>query len=55
VGTVYAADLLGGWVGGLFGALLLPFLGFAGCCALLVGLKLAGMVLLHRQGKMCKI
>lgn len=55
VGRVYAADLLGGMVGGIFGGMLLPFLGFARSCAVLVTLKLAGLLLLQIQRKKGRI
>jgi len=55
VGRIYAADLLGGMFGGVFGGMLLPFLGFAGSCAILVSLKLAGLLLLQIQRKKGKI
>jgi len=55
VGRVYAADLLGGWFGGVYGGMILPFLGFRWSCALLVSLKLAGMVLLKMQRKQGKL
>ena len=55
VGRVYAADLLGGWFGGLFGGMVLPFLGFGGSCALLVSLKLSGLLLLQMQRKRGRI
>jgi len=44
-GLLYAADLLGGWVGGIVGAVvLLPVLGLAGTCITVGLLKLASLI-----------
>jgi len=45
-GRIYAADLLGGWIGGLAGGVLLPFAGFGPCCAVLAAVKLSGLLML---------
>ncbi len=46
-GILYAADLLGGWLGGVVGAvLLLPVLGLGGTCAVVAMLKIASMVMI---------
>ncbi|MDQ7780031.1 MAG: hypothetical protein RDV41_10025, partial [Planctomycetota bacterium] len=47
VGFLYAADLWGGWIGGLVGAMtLLPVLGIGGACMAVVILKLGSVVVL---------
>ena len=49
-GWLYAADLLGGWFGGIVGAvLLLPVLGLTGTCITVGLLKLTSFVFLATQ------
>jgi spermidine synthase len=46
-GILYSADLLGGWIGGIAGGLiLLPVLGLLTGCLLLAALKLSSLILL---------
>lgn len=46
-GILYAADLLGGWLGGVVGAvLLLPVLGLGGTCAVIAMLKIASTIMI---------
>jgi spermidine synthase len=49
-GLLYAADLLGGWLGGIVGAVvLLPVLGLAGTCLTVALLKLTSLTVLTTQ------
>jgi len=49
-GTLYSADLLGGWFGGVLGAvLLLPVLGLVGTCITVGLLKLTSFIVLNTQ------
>jgi spermidine synthase len=49
-GLLYAADLLGGWLGGIFGAVvLLPVLGLAGTGATVALFKLTSAIVLTDQ------
>ena len=49
-GMLYAADLLGGWLGGIVGAVvLLPVLGLAGTCLTVGMLKLVSFIVLSTQ------
>jgi spermidine synthase len=49
-GLLYAADLLGGWFGGIVGAvLLLPVLGLVGTCITVGLLKLTSLIVLTTQ------
>jgi len=49
-GLLYAADLLGGWLGGIIGAIvLLPVLGLTGTCITVGLLKLASFIILTTQ------
>jgi spermidine synthase len=51
-GTLYSADLLGGWFGGVLGAVvLLPVLGLVGTCLTVVLLKLTSFIVLNTQPK----
>ena len=44
-GLLYSADLLGGWVSGIFGGVvLLPVLGLLGACMVVVMLKLSSLI-----------
>jgi len=46
-GIIYSADLIGGWVAGIFGGIvLLPVLGLFNTCMLIVMLKLSSLLLL---------
>jgi len=46
-GLLYGADLLGGWVAGLFGGILfLPILGLFKTCLVIVMFKLSSLMLL---------
>ncbi|MEJ5197647.1 MAG: spermine synthase [Anaerolineae bacterium] len=50
-GLLYASDLLGGWLGGMLGAVvLLPVLGFVGACAVVGLLKLVSFVVVSTSG-----
>jgi spermidine synthase len=52
VGTLYSADLLGGWVGGVLGAVvLLPVLGVVGTCITVGLLKLISFFVINSQPK----
>lgn len=45
-GTLYGADLLGGWLGGIVGGVvLLPVLGLVGSCVVVVLVKLSSLVI----------
>lgn len=49
-GLLYAADLLGGWLGGIAGAIvLLPVLGLTGTCITVALLKLTSLAVLSTQ------
>jgi spermidine synthase len=49
-GSLYAADLLGGWVGGIVGAVvLLPVLGLTGTCLTVGLLKLTSLTIISTQ------
>jgi spermidine synthase len=49
-GTLYSADLLGGWFGGVLGAVvLLPVLGLVGACITVGLLKLASFIVIITQ------
>ena len=49
-GLLYAADLLGGWFGGIIGAvILLPVLGLLGACLTVALLKLASFIVIATQ------
>jgi spermidine synthase len=49
-GLLYASDLLGGWFGGMFGAVVfLPLLGLVGTCITVGLLKLASLIVLSTQ------
>jgi spermidine synthase len=49
-GTLYSADLLGGWFGGVLGAvLLLPVLGLVGTCITVGLLKLTSFIVINTQ------
>jgi spermidine synthase len=49
-GLLYAADLLGGWFGGIIGAvILLPVLGLFGACLTVALLKLASFIVIATQ------
>jgi spermidine synthase len=49
-GTIYSADLLGGWLGGVLGAVvLLPVLGLVGTCITVGLLKLTSFILIKTQ------
>jgi spermidine synthase len=51
-GTLYAADLLGGWFGGVLGAVvLLPVLGLVGTCITVGLLKLTSYIVIVTQPK----
>jgi len=51
-GLLYASDLLGGWLGGVIGAIvLLPILGLTGTCITVVMLKVASLVVMATQPK----
>ena len=51
-GLLYASDLLGGWLGGILGAiLLLPVLGLTGACISVGLLKMASFIVLVTQAK----
>ena len=49
-GTLYSADLLGGWLGGVLGAVvLLPVLGLVGTCITVGLLKLTSFIVIYNQ------
>jgi spermidine synthase len=49
-GLLYASDLLGGWLGGIIGAVvLLPILGLVGTCITVALLKLTSFVVINTQ------
>ena len=49
-GWLYAADLLGGWLGGIVGAVvLLPVLGLTGTCLTVALLKLTSFTVINTQ------
>jgi spermidine synthase len=49
-GLLYASDLLGGWFGGIIGAVvLLPVLGLVGTCITVALLKLTSFVVVNTQ------
>jgi spermidine synthase len=49
-GTLYSADLLGGWLGGILGAVvLLPVLGLVGTCITVGLLKLTSFIVINTQ------
>ncbi|MCX7765825.1 MAG: spermine synthase, partial [Candidatus Sumerlaeia bacterium] len=49
-GLIYASDIIGGWVGGVVGGvILLPVLGLLGSCVVVVLLKLSSFVLLTNR------
>jgi len=49
-GTLYSADLLGGWFGGIIGAVvLLPVLGLVGTCITVALLKLTSFIVISTQ------
>jgi spermidine synthase len=51
-GLLYSADLLGGWVGGVLGAVvLLPILGLVSTCIVVGLLKLTSFIVLSTQPK----
>ena len=51
-GLLYAADLLGGWLGGIIGAIvLLPVLGLVGTCITVALLKLASGIVFATQSQ----
>ncbi len=46
-GLLYGGDLLGGWIGGIMGGvMLLPILGFLGTCLVVMGLKISSLIIL---------
>lgn len=50
VGSLYAADLLGGWVGGMFGGvILLPILGLIQTLVIVIIIKILTVALLYRN------
>jgi spermidine synthase len=50
--TLYSADLLGGWLGGILGAVvLLPVLGLIGTCITIALLKLLSFIVINSQPK----
>ena len=52
-GLLYACDLLGGWMGGMVGAVaLLPVLGLIGTCAAVGLLKLASFAIIATQPRL---
>ena len=52
-GTLYSADLLGGWFGGVLGAVvLLPVLGLVGTCITVGLLKLTSFIIINTQSKL---
>ena len=51
-GKLYSADLVGGWLGGVVGGVvLLPVLGLLGSCVVVVLLKLCSLTLLSVRGR----
>ena len=56
-GLLYSADLLGGWVSGIFGGIvLLPVLGLFGACMLVVILKISSLIVVTvSEGRIIKV
>ncbi len=51
-GLLYGADLLGGWLSGIFGGVvLLPVLGLIGSCMVVVMLKLSSLILINASAR----
>jgi len=51
-GLLYSADLLGGWVSGIFGGVvLLPVLGLLGSCMVVVMLKLSSLIIVATSAR----
>ena len=51
-GLLYASDLLGGWLGGVVGGVvLLPVLGLLGSCAVVVLLKLSSFIIITARSR----
>lgn len=51
-GLLYSADLLGGWVSGIFGGVvLLPVLGLLGSCMVVVMLKLSSLIIVAASAR----
>ena len=51
-GLLYSADLLGGWVSGIFGGVvLLPVLGLLGSCIVVVMLKLSSLIIVTTSAR----
>lgn len=47
-GLLYSADLIGGWIGGIVGGvILLPILGLIGTCILLIGIKISSLFIFY--------
>ncbi|MCK5064212.1 MAG: hypothetical protein KAQ97_02945, partial [Candidatus Fermentibacteraceae bacterium] len=51
-GLIYSSDLLGGWIGGIIGGvILLPLLGLVETCILIISVKFGSFIILYLSAK----